>query len=268
MTQASEKKPARRLAVALDASEQSVRVMGLAAAIAAALEAELEGVFVEDADLLRLAGLPFLREFRLTTRGEDRVDAERLQRELRATARHVRESVEQSAQRLGCTWSFRVWRGDLEAEILTAALDADLFTLAPLGRFAPLRRPPKRSSRPGKEAELVVGVLFDGSEGAGRALAAGAELTARHNATLRVVLQEADPAKIEALRRQAGDLLGGTLGRAQLIALQEADAETIAKTLLRLSTDLLVVDAGNALLDRGALWPSLGAIGCPVLIVR
>ena len=41
----------RRIAVALDASEHSRRALQIIVSIAAALEAEIEGVFVEDADL-------------------------------------------------------------------------------------------------------------------------------------------------------------------------------------------------------------------------
>jgi hypothetical protein len=260
---------ARRIAVALDASEQSQRLMALAAGVAAALQAELEGVFVEDAVLLRLAGLPFLREFRLTTRREAAIDGERLQRELRASARRTRESVEQSARSLGCAWSFRVWRGDLEAEILDAALDAEMFTLAPLGRFAPLvRRPgPSRRERPGEA--LTVGVLLDGSDGADKALAAAAELAGHRGGTLALVLQGADAAALEALRRKALRLLGEEAGRrARLLPLERADDKSLAALGPRLGCDLLLVHSGNPLLGRGGLWASLGALGCPVLILR
>jgi hypothetical protein len=269
MTDKPRPRPARRIAVALDASEQSLRLMALAGGIAAALEAELEGVFVEDADLLRLAGLPFLREFRLTTRGEAAVDAERLQRELRATARRVRESVERSAQRLGCAWSFRVWRGDLEAEILSAALDAEMFTLAPLGRHAPLLARPSAAPRPRTEGALTVAVLFDGSAEAARALATGAELTTRRHAALAVILQAPDAAGIERLREQAKDLLGKEAGaRVQLVSFVAGTAKALAETALRLGSDLLLVHAANPLLAAGGLWRSLGALGCPVLLVR
>jgi len=262
------KKPLRRIAVALDASEQSRRLLDLATGIAAALEAELEGVFVEDADLIRLAGLPFLREFRLSTLGEDSIDTERLQRELRATARRVKESLERSAGELGCAWSFRVWRGDLEAEILSAALDAEMFTLSPIGRFAPLAARPRERPRPSREATLVVSILFDGSGGSVRALAAAAELAARHRARLSVILQGQDDTAVEGLRKQAAELLGELQGQTGFVRLQTVDAENLARTVQRTGGDLLVLDASDALLDRGTLWQSLCTLRCPVLIVR
>jgi nucleotide-binding universal stress UspA family protein len=262
----SGKKTVRRIAVALDASEQSRRLLDLASGIAAALEAELEGVFVEDADLIRLAGLPFLREFRLSTLGEDSIDAERLQREMRATARRVKETLERSAGRIGCAWSFRVWRGDVEAEILSAALDAEMFTLSPIGRFAPFN--PRPRARPPRQAGLVVSVLFDGSDGAARALAAAAELADRHRARLSVILQGADDPAIEGQRRKAADLLGDAVGKTGFVPLPGADARALAGTLQRTGSDLLLLDSANALLDRRTLWQSLGALDCPVLIIR
>ena len=54
----------RRILVALDASRHSLAALEAAAELAARLKAELVGLFVEDIDLLRLAGLPFAREIR------------------------------------------------------------------------------------------------------------------------------------------------------------------------------------------------------------
>lgn len=268
-------KPPRRIAVALDASEQSLRVMGLAADIAAALQAELEGVFVEDSEMLRAVGLPFQREFRLASRGESVIEPERLQRELRAAARWMRQSLEQSAQRLGCSWSFRVWRGDLQAEILSAASGAEMFTLSRIGRFAPFRRPsPLRAGSgmvgmPGAAAPaaLTVSLLFDGSAAARRTLAAAAELSASGHAELHVILRGADADELSERRQLALELLGEAGERVKFIALEGGDAGDLAAAMLRSGGDVFLIDAGNRLLQRDSLWQSLAALDCPMLVV-
>jgi hypothetical protein len=268
-------KPPRRIAVALDASEQSLRVMGLAADIAAALQAELEGVFVEDSEMLRAVGLPFQREFRLASRGESVIEPERLQRELRAAARWMRQSLEQSAQRLGCSWSFRVWRGDLQAEILSAASGAEMFTLSRIGRFAPFRAPlPLRTGSgvvgmPGAAAPaaLTVSLLFDGSAAARRTLAAAAELAASGRAELHVILRGADADELSERRQLALELLGDAGERVKFIALEGGDAGDLAAAMLRSGGDAFLIDAGNRLLQRGSLWQSLAALDCPMLVV-
>lgn len=60
----SSKKKAKtdRVLIALDANLRSLDALRLAAELAARLEAELLALFVEDVNLIRLAGLPFARE--------------------------------------------------------------------------------------------------------------------------------------------------------------------------------------------------------------
>jgi hypothetical protein len=268
MSTSAAKPTGRRIAVALDASQQSLQLIALAAGVAAALRAELEGVFIEDDVMLRAFGLPFQREFRLTTRREEHADAARLQRELRAAARHVRESLGQSAQRLGCSWSFRVWRGDAEAEILSAASSADMFTLSPLGRFAPFGRRGSAARRHRGPDDLVIGVLWDGSAGAARALAAAGELAAGGHARLQVFMQAADEAAVGQLHRQMADTLGPDRDRTDIIPLAADAPEAVIAALIAGGGDLLMVDSGNPLLDRRTLWQNLAALNCPLLLVR
>ena len=61
----------RRILVALDASRHSLAALEAASELAEALKAELVGIFVEDVNLLYLAGLPFAREVRYLS-GVDR----------------------------------------------------------------------------------------------------------------------------------------------------------------------------------------------------
>jgi len=256
----------RRIAVALDASPHSLEGLTLAAGIAAALNAELEGVFIEDSELLRLAGLPFLRELRIATLCESALDAERLQRELRAAARGVRARLERTAGELGVAWSFRVWRGDLEAEILGAALDAELFALGRIGRFAPLRRRPRPTPPRPRAGGLVVGVIYSGSEAAARALSIAVELGIRHAADMVVVLQPEDDSETTTLQTKALEQLGPLREQARLVAIDASDAAQLAATVRAFGIDLLILDATNSILRRTSLWSSLETLGCPVVI--
>jgi hypothetical protein len=242
--------------------------MDLAAGIAALLKAELEGIFVEDTELIRLAGLPFLRELRLATLDESALDAERLQRELRATAKRVRESLEQSARASGVGCSFRVWRGDLGAEILAAAVDAELFALGRIGRFAPLRSRPKGVRAPRPAADRTVGVLFDGSDASVRALTTAAELARNRRAALSVILEPRPGMDAKALWAQAAEVLLGIPTRAQLVESESDGTAALARTIVSAGIDLLVVDSENPMLAAPSLWECLEAIDCPILIHR
>jgi len=257
----------RRIAVALDASPHSLGGLELAAGIAVALDAELEGVFVEDTDLLRTAGLPFLREFRTATLCESALDAERLQRELRAAARRVREHLEHSAAELGLAWSFRVWRGDLEAEILGAARGAELFALGRIGRFAPLRRSRSPAAKSRTDV-LVVGVLFNRSAAAARALSIAGEVGIRHPVSLVVVLQPEAPSETAMLRTKALEQLGPMRDQARIVTLGGADAARLAALVKDFGIDMFILDDTNPILTQTPLWTSLERLGCPVVIGR
>jgi len=54
-----------RILVALDASRNSLTALKAAAEVASLMHADLQAVFVEDVNLLRLAGLPFVHEIGL-----------------------------------------------------------------------------------------------------------------------------------------------------------------------------------------------------------
>src|SRR6516165_5238200 len=122
-----------RILVALDASTHSMAALAAAVQLAAAMEAELEGLFVEDINLLRLAGLPFAREVRHTASLEA-LDSLRMERALKAQAAQAREALAAAARRAQVQWSFRVVRGQVTQEVLAAAAKADLVTLGKQGR--------------------------------------------------------------------------------------------------------------------------------------
>jgi nucleotide-binding universal stress UspA family protein len=119
----------KKILVALDASPHSTAALESAARMAAQLEAELVGLFVEDINLVRLAALPCAREvgiFSATARG---LDARAMERTMRATAEQAERMLEATARRSGVPWSFRTTRGSIADELLAAALEADLLAL-------------------------------------------------------------------------------------------------------------------------------------------
>ena len=72
--------PLHRILVPLDASENSLTALDTAAELAAVLDAELEGLFVEDINLLQLCDFPFAREVSFlgpSFRRIDRAETER-----------------------------------------------------------------------------------------------------------------------------------------------------------------------------------------------
>ena len=125
MNTTDEKSRMQRITITLDAFETSPRELERVARLAARLGAELEGVFVEDLDLIQLVGLPFLREVRSASLAVEALNLGRLEEELRVLARRAERTMAEHANRHGAAWCFRVWRGSIEHDLLASTPDAD-----------------------------------------------------------------------------------------------------------------------------------------------
>lgn len=151
-----EKTKIRRILLALDSSSMSMGALEAAAELAGGLGAELIGLFVEDIDLLRLSELPFATEIGCYSCGLRPVRLDDLERQMRAEAVQMKKALATAATRQGVEWEFRVTRGAVAPEILTAALGAELVIMGKRGW--------KLSRRLGSKVEVII------SEGKGMTL--------------------------------------------------------------------------------------------------
>lgn len=79
--------------------------------IAADLQAELLGLFIEDEDLLRFAGLPTAREIGFPSGLSRGVDRGSIERTFRLRADALKRQCAQASLTRSVSWSFRVTRG-------------------------------------------------------------------------------------------------------------------------------------------------------------
>lgn len=142
----STKKPASRILVAVDALDRSADALEAVTRLAAGRFVELAGLFVEDADLLRLAGWPAATETRLFERAAQPIGAADLEAALRAQAAAMQRRLDALARDIGLPWSFRIVRGHVVQQALSLAGSGDSIVLAGATtsiqlrlRMAPLR---------------------------------------------------------------------------------------------------------------------------------
>jgi nucleotide-binding universal stress UspA family protein len=126
------KRPIERVVVPLDAASEHRTAIETAARLAARAKAALHGVFVEDEDLLRLASLPFARQFTLGA-GAEPMTAEQIELQLRVAAERARKELFAAAAGHGVTASFEIVRGASESA-LTGASRHDLVVAGALTR--------------------------------------------------------------------------------------------------------------------------------------
>jgi nucleotide-binding universal stress UspA family protein len=272
----------RRILVALDASLHSQAALEAASELAQALKAELIGIFVEDVNLLHLAGLPFAREVEYPSGIARPLDSPSMERGLRIQAEQARQTLAGIAARRQLQWSFRVVRGQVAAELLTAAQEADLLALG-RASWASTRR-----VRLGATARMVVAqalrpvlllqrghaicqpvqVVYDESPAARRALTTAAQLAALTGGHLTVMLVMDTPESGQRLQEEVDARLQAELVKGRYRQLVSPSAEELAQALHMAGGGTLIISAEHPLLEGEGLPTLLDAMDCSVVLVR
>ena len=134
--------------VALDTSPYSAAALTVAAEVAATLNLELRGIYVEDVNLLHLCGLPFGLEIGSFTANPRRLEQAHMERDFRLQAAQLRRAMADIAGRQRVSWSFKVVRGGVTQEVLSAGSSAQMVSIGRVGTT-----PGKRT---GSTAQAVV----------------------------------------------------------------------------------------------------------------
>ena len=270
----------RRILVALDASPHSLSALQAAAELAAELSAELVGVFVEDANLVRLAALPVTREIGQTSARIRELDERTMTRQLRRLAQRAEQALAREAGRLQVHWSFRVSRGTVGAELWGAASEADLMVMGRTGWSARRRAGSSVEAvlASGMRRTLVIGtgarlqptllVVHDGSEMADRALETAALLAKSKGGYLAVAIIRPDPEQAQRLQRQVAEQLRPRGLQVRYRWLHRSDSRALAELVATEQRCVLVLPAEAPQLHDLPLPEVLENINCPVLIVR
>ncbi len=270
----------RRILVALDASHHSLAALEAAADLAASLEAELQGLFVEDINLLRAAGSPLAWEVHYPYIAGARMDRARMERQLRAQATQAQRALAAACERRRIKWSFRVVRGEVTSQVLEAAAEADLLSLGKASRplmqrirlGSTARAAATRSPRSVLliQRDVVVRppviVVYEDSRAARQALWMAAHLAQKQEKYLGVLILVRPQDDVQRLQNQISNWLRGEGLAVRSQLLPANNVKMLAQTVraerggvLVLSVTTLPVDALDVLLDE---------VDCPVLLVR
>lgn len=273
MSESSSPQGAPRIVVALDASPHSVKALEVATELAALMDAEVEGLFVEDISLLYLCELPFGREIGSHTAVLRCTDNVQMERHLRVVAACIRESVERVAARSSVRCRFSVRRGVVAEELLTAARDAALLGIGRVGRsrrrglgstaraLAERGEGPLLISGEGSRLDYPLTVLFTGTPAARRALDLALRLSRGEAQRLRVVAWSGDTSTdAEQMEHDARDrVTAQAMNGDAVVMVVHATAADVTSVLRGLDAGTLVLPREQAALVAGH--------GGPVLLV-
>ena len=272
----------RRIVVAADSSAHGRAALETAAALGQRLSAQVEGVFVEDIDLVNLSQLPLGREVHPISGRVREFDSETLEAELRHEANQARRVLEKYAGAGRLHYSFRVVRGRVDSEVIAAAGEGDLLILGAAGHSSGTSSGPGSTAvaaamgaprsvmvlRPGARMPERPLVAFDGSDGAELAVdaALGIADTAKRDVT--VLLVAAAGADEAALRRRLDERFEGSGAPPHVIRVDTLELDRMCGVAHDVGADILVLSADSPTLADDGARRLIQRLPCPILLVR
>jgi len=257
MTPPSREKTIERVVVAIDALSALPGALSAGVQLAEALEAELAAVLLENADLVRAAALPFLRETGAVSGTAHPMGEEAMQRALRVHAEQVRAAVAEAAAASELAWHFEVVR-DRRLPALCASLST--VELLVVGHVPPLAAP---AAWRGAEQAGPVAVVLRDAPGAGRALRAARALADVFNAPLLALICTETRERAHELRALAR---AASHSEPRYVVLPDCTGAAILTAVRTHRARLLVWCAPDSRRNTHELEALLGGLRCPLVV--
>jgi nucleotide-binding universal stress UspA family protein len=280
MTNGEQEGGIRRILIALDASPHSLAALQSAAELAARLNADLLGLYVEDINLVRLGMLPNARQvayFSATLRAYGPAQVEE---ELRSQANQARRALTQAARRAHLRSEFRVTRGVIPVELIQAAQEADLIILGKSGwsrgrrmgsttRLLVAQSPRQMLVlQHGTRLGLNLAAIYSGSPLSQKALRAAADLLQGVSGCLTIYLVADDIEQARHLQDQASTWLRERQLGAGFRWLIQPSAPNLARTLETEQFGALIIPGDCEKIPPDVLASLIDEVRLPVLVVR
>ena len=273
----------RRILVALDSSGRDQEALQIAAHLAALLQAELLGLFIQDPDLMKFAELPIASEVMSYSASARSVDRARLEKDLQAQVKRMSSELARLALQQKVRWSFEVVSGFIESEVVDAVKRADLLivhrksgrtlvTHDQLGSTASVIV--TKANRPvlileeHRSLEGPLYVLIEELESDISALATALLLSRKNHRKLIVLIATKSLEKYQQLSKSIEDWLHVQERRAQLNWLRRVEPAVLSHTLWGEGGGVLVLCADAPLLRKIALAALIKQLKLPIVLVR
>lgn len=248
----------RRMTLALDAGRCCPEDVLLAVEVAAIIGAELEGLFVEDSDLMDLARLPFAQEFGGRSGQGRPIVRSTVESLLRRRIERVAGELERAGKARNLATTHATARGKVVRQALERAEHRDVLLLQSAGAPAPSAA---------RAASGPVMVWYEDGEQAAAALDIAVELALRLRSELVVGFPAARFATGGDLRGELARRLDRLPGRVRASPVAGAEADAIIAAARAARAAQLVLAARGRLVNEEALERMLRMLGSRVILV-
>ncbi len=272
----------QRVLVVIDSGTQTQTELDALAELAHRLQAELQGLFIEDANMMRLSEYTETTAYRLVSSSLYATDQGMLARAVRAQASRSRRLVESVTRRRQVRSSFQVRQGELVAELLAAVQAGDLIVLtktfghlpAVLDSHVFMRAFSESAAsavllfNPSSKLTGAITVVYDGSAAADTALAVASDIAVLDGHQIDVVMQSSRLDQIESWQSDIHQRLATQGVDSSFLHFPHVRIDQLCAHSRRPQAGLIVLGVDQPLLKDKAINQLIDRIDCSVMLVR
>lgn len=271
-----------RILVALDASAVNRSVLQAATTLAVNLDAELNALFIEDINLLRLAELPFAREIVYGSDTGRGINVADMERSMLMQTKRLRELVGTIAQQSRLRIAFDVERGDIASAICHASRQTDLLIIGKNSQL--LRQSLKVGTiaqallssthcnlmvlQHGATIERPVVVTFDGSDVSLTAVLLASRLARQDHNVLIVLFPAVNDHRYQLLYNQLMKEITNTSLQIRPVRLSENTVAQILQAIKQFQGRILLLETGCSFLTGDQTREIVMQADIPVVLLR
>ena len=250
-----------RILVALDTSARGQAALQAALHLALNTSAEIQGLFVEDEDLVRLAALPFACEVDVSSGSPRDLRLAMMESDLRASAHNAQQAFANALKEVNLQWTFRVERGTLMNASLAAAGDVDLVVIGQRARSSKTMAGGYVPEHVRADERIVA--VFDGSPTGEHAVELANSLARAYESDLSVLALAAEGS--EVARRCLSYLRHHEI-RAEVYQVLNTSKDSVVDFVRKWPPSLLVVNRGSASIDDDQIRRLVHQFDCPLIL--
>lgn len=249
----------RRITVMLGSTGSLGELLDTLTPLVEAELTDLRGLFVEEAELLALASLPFSQELNLLTHTQRNLDPTEIERHWRIRARSARRAMEATAARASVRCHFESVRGTFPSLVRQVLPAVDLLAFGPERRVAA----PGPATR--ESARRPVVVVWRGEESSTRVLRVAARVAAHRRCGLSVLLRDAVADSAASLQTRLQQHLGSSPVDVRTLA--GSDVGDVLEAARAARASALVLAAEESLLSTEGMTVLRQQLDCTALLV-
>lgn len=269
----------REILVAIDTSSHSQAALEAAIALAKTMEANIQGLFVQDELWNRITQLPSTRAVNALTGDVLPLEHEMLEDQVTLLKHRLRRKLEYLSRRNKVKHSWIFTRGKVEEKILEAAETADLITIGIRGHS--LRKKKLGSSAKAiiQKAEKPVLILkeglrlgntltavYDASKESQKGIKLALKIAKKNNSPLSIMVVDNNPEVLDQRSKELQKMLGDTSVSVEIVLMDRMDLGSFLNSINQRNSGLLIIPKSQPLLSK-SFETVLNHINCPLLMM-